>query len=57
MRKCGFDTRLMANRSEIVDFCKEEENSDFVVLSTGKGHKQVGFGFLNEFKLIVTPPF
>ena len=41
MRKCGFDTRLIGDRKKIVEFCQMENNKDFIVLSTGKGHKQL----------------
>uniref|UniRef100_A0A914LFT2 3'-5' exonuclease domain-containing protein n=1 Tax=Meloidogyne incognita TaxID=6306 RepID=A0A914LFT2_MELIC len=41
LRKCGFDTRLIGDRKKIVEFCQMENNKDFIVLSTGKGHKQL----------------
>uniref|UniRef100_A0A914GUH8 3'-5' exonuclease domain-containing protein n=1 Tax=Globodera rostochiensis TaxID=31243 RepID=A0A914GUH8_GLORO len=41
LRKCGFDTRLIGERDQIVEFCKQSQNNGFVVLSTGKGYKQL----------------
>lgn len=39
LRKCGFDTRLIQDRLQLIIFC--QNNKNFVALSTGKGYKQV----------------
>ncbi|KAL3104218.1 hypothetical protein niasHS_002245 [Heterodera schachtii] len=41
LRKCGFDTRMIGDREQIVEFCKQSKDEKFVVLSAGKGHKQL----------------
>lgn len=41
LRRCGFDTLLIADREKIMEYCTQEANRNVVVLSTGKGHKQV----------------
>uniref|UniRef100_A0A183BYW2 Mut7-C domain-containing protein n=1 Tax=Globodera pallida TaxID=36090 RepID=A0A183BYW2_GLOPA len=41
LRKCGFDTRMIGERDQIIEFCKQSQNDGFVVLSTGKAYKQL----------------
>lgn len=54
LRKCGFDARFIGDRKKIVEFCQMENNEDFIVLSTGKGHKQLET-LLNPEKVLFVP--
>uniref|UniRef100_A0A914GZ18 3'-5' exonuclease domain-containing protein n=1 Tax=Globodera rostochiensis TaxID=31243 RepID=A0A914GZ18_GLORO len=41
LRKCGFDARMIGERDQIIEFCKQSQNDGFVVLSTGKAYTQL----------------
>lgn len=43
LRKCGFETKMIAERDKLVEFC--QYNSNYFVLSTGRAFQKVMFFF------------